>query len=145
VKFYLTLESPIIDAPAIGPRTAKLLQRAGVANVAHLLSRSPDELARCMGDSQVDTSRVDDWQCQSRLMCQISGLRGHDAQLLVACGIRSMAAVASRKAVELHGILSPFAHAKDGRRILRSSSAPTLDDVAGWIRTACQTVHRKAA
>jgi uncharacterized protein YhaN len=144
-KFYLSLESPIIDAPAIGPRTSRLLQRAGVATVAHLLNRSPEELAKCIGDAQIDAARIDDWQCQSRLMCQIAGLRGHDSQLLVSCGIRSTLVVASQSAVELLAIIRPFAESKEGQRILRSSSAPDLDEAAAWIRAAAEFKTRKAA
>lgn len=144
-KFHLTLESPIIDAPAIGPKSARVLQRAGVATVAHLLSRLPKELADCIADSKVDATCIDDWQCQSRLMCQVAGLRGHDAQLLVACGIRSAEAVASLTAGELLGRVSRIAGSKAGQRILRSSSPPDLNDAAAWVGAASQSLRRKAA
>jgi hypothetical protein len=144
-KFHLDLESPIIDAPAIGPRTSRILQCAGVTTVAHLLARSPDELARCIGDAQIDAARIDDWQCQSRLMSQIAGLRGHDAQLLVGCGIRSTPAVASRSPAELLAIVTPFARSKAGQRILRSSSPPDLDDATAWIGAAADLSTRNAA
>jgi hypothetical protein len=144
-KFHLTLESPIIDAPAIGPKSARMLQRAGVATVAHLLSRLPAELAECVADSKVDAALIDGWQCQSRLMCHIAGLRGHDAQLLVACGIRSAEAVASLTASDLLGKVGRIAASKSGQRILRSSSPPDLNDAVAWISAAAQSLTRKAA
>jgi hypothetical protein len=124
---------------------SRLLQRVGVTTVAHLLSRSPEELAQRVADSKIDAARIDDWQSQSRLMCQIAGLRGHDAQLLVACGIRSAAAVASLAAVDLLARVDRFAKSKAGERILRSSSPPDLSDAAAWVSAAARSTSRKAA
>src|SRR5690606_19486857 len=93
-RFYLTIDSPIVDAPSIGPKMSRILNRAGVQTVAHLLQRSPDELSEAISDRSVTADAITSWQQQSRLMCDIAELRGHDAQLLVACGFVSLESLA---------------------------------------------------
>ncbi len=111
-RYFLTSDSPIVDAPSIGPKTARMLNRAGVQTVMHLLQRSPAELAETIADRSVPAEMITAWQQQSRLMCEIPELRGHDAQLLVACDSRTVEALATANAFELQALLEKFARSK---------------------------------
>ncbi|MBX3441941.1 MAG: DUF4332 domain-containing protein [Planctomyces sp.] len=144
-RFYLTFDSPIVDAPSIGPRTVQLLHRAGVATVGHLLAQSADDIAVRIGDRRIGSDVILQWQRQARLMCSVPGLRGHDSQLLVACDLLTAADIAARNAESLLAVVGGFAESKEGQRILRSSSPPDADEVAGWIRAATSVQDRRAA
>ncbi|HVJ68417.1 MAG TPA: DUF4332 domain-containing protein [Caulifigura sp.] len=143
-RYYLALDSAIVDAPSIGPKTARILNRAGVQTVAHLLQRSADELAGNISDRSITSEMITSWQQQSRLMCEIPNLRGHDSQLLVACGFTSVESIAASRAEEIHAAVTPFAASKAGQRLLRSSEPPVLEEIAGWIESAHRNA-RKAA
>ncbi len=87
LKFYLELSSPVVDAPSIGGSMAKSLEDVGVVTVNDLLAADAEDLATDLGQPRVTGSVIRAWQDQSRLVCRIPNLRGHDAQILVACGI----------------------------------------------------------
>ncbi len=144
-RFYLTLDSPIVDAPSIGPKTSRMLNRAGVQTVAHLLQRGAAELAENIADRSVTAETIVGWQQQSRLMCAIAELRGHDAQLLVACGFTSVEAVAEATVSEIEAKIVPFAATKPGQRMLRTSAAPDRDEIAQWVAFVREQRHSRAA
>lgn len=143
--YFLTLDSAIVDAPAIGPKTARMLNRAGVQTVAHLLQRSAAELAANISDRSVTAEVIVSWQQQSRLMCEIPELRGHDAQLLVACGYASIESLAAATATGIQAALTPFVQTKAGQRMLRSSAPPEHDEMAKWVAFAADRSQRRAA
>jgi predicted flap endonuclease-1-like 5' DNA nuclease len=144
-RYFLTLDSPILDAPAIGPKTARMLNRAGVQTVSQLLQRAPAELASTVSDRAITPDVVTAWQQQSRLMCELPELRGHDAQLLVACGFTSLEAITGCTASQMDQLLRPFAMSKTGQRLLRSAPAPERQEIEGWIRHAEVRSSRRAA
>jgi len=144
-RFYLTLDSAIVDAPSIGPKTARILNRAGVQTVSHLLQRSAEELAGNISDRTITAEIITAWQRQSRLMCETPELRGHDAQLLVACGYLSVDALAGATCSEVFESLGAFAKSKPGQRMLRSSAPPERSEISGWIEFATELANRKAA
>ncbi len=69
-------------------------------------------------------------------MCQVPELRGHDTQLLVACGITQPDDLCRRNPAELLAIVGPFAESKEGERILRNARKPDLEEVTNWISWA---------
>jgi hypothetical protein len=91
----------------------------------------------------VDT--IQDWQDQARLVCDIPNLRGHDAQILVACGWRTAADVVSLDASQALAIVEPFMATREGKRIVRSSRHPDLAEITDWIASAAHGQASKAA
>lgn len=143
-KFYLDRTAPVEKAPSIGPKTASLLERIGVKTVGQLLDQPADAIAARLKQKHLDTATIRDWQQQSQLMCDIPKLRGHDAQLLVACEIGSRAELAASPVAELFRAVDTFAQSPAGQRILRDSAAPDLAEVQEWI-TAAQSASAAAA
>lgn len=135
-RFYLERQSPVVDAPSIGPKTAERLTALGVRTVDDLLARNPEELARGLKGRHIDAGTVRAWQSQARLVCRIPGLRGHDAQLLVACGVRSPEQLVDVRPGDLLEQLETFCASPEAERILRGGSQPDLDEVMGWIAAA---------
>ncbi|MEZ6055849.1 MAG: DUF4332 domain-containing protein [Planctomycetaceae bacterium] len=135
-RFFLNLESPVVDAPSIGPTTAKRLERAGVVTVLDLLSRDAGQIAQKLQHRRITADTIRLWQSQARLMCRIPELRGHDAQVLVACDICEPEAVAAMSPEALFDIVGPFVATKDGQRLLRSAKTPDLEEVTDWIHWA---------
>jgi len=144
-RYFLTIDSPIVDAPSIGPKTARLLNRAGVQTVVHLLQRDPSELAENIADRAITAEVITGWQQQSRLMCEIPELRGHDAQLLVGCGFPSVDSLATSAPGEAFDAIAMLAKSKAGQRMLRSSTAPEREEIAAWVEFAKSRQDRRAA
>ncbi|QDT57510.1 recombination protein F [Caulifigura coniformis] len=144
-RYFLTIDSPIVDAPSIGPKTARLLNRAGVQTVIHLLQRDPAELAENIADRAITAEVITGWQQQSRLMCEIPELRGHDAQLLVGCGFPTVDSLATSAPGEAFDAIAMLAKSKTGQRMLRSSAAPEREEIAAWVEFARSRQDRRAA
>jgi energy-coupling factor transporter ATP-binding protein EcfA2 len=144
-KFYLELSSPVVDAPSIGPRMASKLEEHGINTVADLLNADAAQLATDLEHRRVDEETVVAWQDQARLVCRIPNLRGHDAQLLVACEKKSPESVALMEASELLTEVAKIAGSKEGQRILRGSKEPDLDEVTDWIQWASSSRSLAAA
>jgi uncharacterized protein YhaN len=144
-RFYLETSSPVVDAPSIGPRVAEKLARIGVVTVSDFLNRKAQSMADKLGDSKPNAETLQTWQTQSSLMCQVPGLRGHDAQLLVACEITTPEQIRSYTAVDLLAVVGPFAESREGQRMLRSANAPDLNEVQDWISWAHESRQVRAA
>lgn len=78
-------------------------------------------------------------------MCAIPNLRGHDAQILVACGIEKPAELAGMNPQALLDIVLPFSETKEGARILRNGKKPDLAEVTDWIDAANNVRSLQAA
>ena len=85
------------------------------------------------------------WQKQSRLMCAVPNLRGHDVQILVACDICEANELANMDPHALLDIVLPFVKTKEGVRILRNGKKPDLEEVTEWIDAANNVRSLKAA
>ncbi|QDU36651.1 recombination protein F [Maioricimonas rarisocia] len=144
-RFYLNMDSPVVDAPSIGPTTARRLERIGVVTVSDLLAREADQVARKMNHRRVSAETVRIWQVQARLMCRIPELRGHDAQVLVACGLTEPEAVSQMAPHDLFEIVGPFVATKEGQRLLRSAKTPDLAEVTDWVNWARHARSLRAA
>lgn len=143
LKFYLELASPVVDAPSIGPRMASRLEAFGILTVDQLLAANAESLADKLNMRRIDADVIRSWQEQARLVCRIPNLRGHDAQLLVACQLTSPEELARMDASEVLEQVLEIADSSEGQRILRGSQAPDLAEVNDWIAWAasCRSLH----
>lgn len=144
-RFYLELSSNVVDAPSIGPKTARRLRKVRVQTVADLLRLDPERTSAKLGARHITPQVLRDWQDQARLVCRIPSLRGHDAQLLVGCGYTEPDQVANAPERELLSRVTSFASTSEGQRILRTSSPPDLNEVRDWIRWAQNSRRLEAA
>ena len=85
LKFHLSRKAPIVDAPSIGPKTARRLQAIGVKTVDDLFRLNPEKAAMQIGRSYINSETIGRWQAEAKLACLIPNIRGHDAQILVGC------------------------------------------------------------
>ncbi len=135
-RYYLKADAPIVDAPSIGPKTATRFQQIGLTTVEDLLRADAAEAALSLNTRHITREVIEEWQAQSTLMVQVPGLRGHDAQLLVAAAVRDQQSLSNAVAAKLLVAVSEIADSSEGRSILRDSSAPDLDEVTSWIAAA---------
>jgi hypothetical protein len=126
LKFYLELSSPVVDAPSIGPRMAARLEQLGIVSVDQLLAANAETLADKLNLRRIDATTIRSWQEQARLVCRIPNLRGHDAQLLVACNLTSPEELAVMNAASVLAQVTVIAEGADGQRILRGGKQPDL-------------------
>ncbi len=145
LKFYLELASPVVDAPSIGPRMSARLEAYGIETIDQLLAANADSLADKLNMRRVDAATIVAWQDQARLVCRIPNLRGHDAQLLVACNLTSPEELAAMPAASVLAQVLVVAESAEGQRILRGSKNPDLAEVNDWIRWAGQCRSLNAA
>jgi hypothetical protein len=138
-------DSPVVDAPSIGPKTARLLERIGIVSIGNLLTCDAEATARRLHHPRITADVLVTWQRQSALMCSIPGLRCGDAQVLVACGIHQPADLRRISASALSAIVGPYVESAEGRRVLRSAAPPTADDVARWVESAQDEGMSRAA
>lgn len=145
MRFFLSRTSEVEKAPSIGPRTAEMMETIGIRTVEDLLSIAPDRLAEKLNHRRITASIIQQWQAQARLMCQIPELRGHDAQILVACHISTPENLAVQKPAELLAVVEPFSRTKEGERIIRTGRKPDLAEVTEWIQWAANARSMRAA
>ncbi len=145
LRFYLQRDSPVVDAPSIGPRMADRLNRIGVYSVDDLLNADPDALAEQLRNRRIDGETILSWQQQATLVCRIPMLRGHDAQLLVASDITAPEELAIQDPADLFGRVDPVSRSREGKRILRSGKLPDLEEVTQWIAYAKENRELVAA
>lgn len=142
---YLTADMPVVKAPSIGVKTAGLLERHGIRTVGDLLASDPDQLAKSLNDRHVDGYTILTWQMQADLCCSVVNLRGHDAQILTACGISHRDELAAAQADQLLKKVDAFVDTAEGERILRGSRRPDLQEVTHWIAWARSELQSRAA
>ena len=135
----LTLDSPVVDAPSIGPKTAVHLARAGIETVGDLLICDPDETAETISVRHITVDAIETWQMQATLMIEVPGLRVHDAQLLVGAGISSREDLANASASTIFELAMEFLQTSAGSRVLRPGETLEEDEVEEWIEMAQET------
>jgi len=145
LKFRLNKRSEIVDAPSIGGKTAARLQAAGIKTVGDLLAADPIRVAATVGAAHIESDTIRQWQAEALLVCRVPELYGHDAQILVASGIREPQDLAALTPAALLDMVTPFVDSSEGQRILRSSKAPDLEEVTNWIAWGRQARSLKAA
>lgn len=135
-RFYLSRTQDVEAAPSIGPKTAERLAKVGIRTVADLLNADPTSTAAELDVSHITAETLTDWQNQAKLVCQIPGLRGYGAQLLVACGMTQPEQIAGRDASQLVAEVLAYCETKEGQRILRSGEPPKVEKIAEWVELA---------
>ena len=135
-RTYLALEDNVERAPSIGPKTAERLYKLGIRTVTDLFAADPADVARRLDLSRIDAAAVTAWQQQARLVVEIPGLRGGQAQLLVGGGLRTVEEIAGTEPTDAMAAVLRFANTDDGRRVLRDAPPPDLEKVHTWIHQA---------
>jgi predicted flap endonuclease-1-like 5' DNA nuclease len=145
LKFYLDLSDHIEAAPSIGPKAAERFEKIGVYTVTDFLKQTADSMADKINYKRFTADLIRQWQHQARLICRIPNLRGHDAQLLVACGITEPEELATMQPPNLLDIIGPFSETKEGLKIIRNGKKPDLAEITDWISWAEETRSLQAA
>lgn len=146
LRYYLKTTDDVEDAPSIGPKTAKRLKRVGVRTVTDLLNANPEETAKKINMRHIRPDTIRDWADQARLICCIPEVRGHDVQILVACGFRDVTDVANADDNQMLHLVNQFIETSEGQRVVRSGKLPDLDEIQDWILWAgeARTINRAA-
>lgn len=142
-RFYLELESPVVDAPSIGPKMAERLQLISIETVSDLVSASPERIAAQLNLKYVSAETVTDWQKQALMVCRVPNLRGHDAQILVGVGVSTPEELAACEAKALLSKVVKYSSSKAGQRVLRGAPSPDMAEVINWIHWAqnCRAIR----
>jgi len=130
------LDSPVVDAPSIGRKTAKQLARAGITTIGDLLDCDPDMVELELNVRHITAEAIRTWQDQTQLMLEVPGLRVHDAQLLVGAGITSREDLANASARTVFELATEFLTTPQGERVLRDDQVLHEDEVEEWIGMA---------
>jgi energy-coupling factor transporter ATP-binding protein EcfA2 len=136
LRFFLEPTDPIVDAPSIGPKTAERFHAVGITTVAELLELDPEDAAARINYRRITPELIQSWQLQTSLVCRVPNLRGHDAQILVACNVPKAEQLAKMDPEALVGQVKQYVRTAEGKRVLRSAKAPDLSEVSAWIRWA---------
>ncbi len=135
-RIQLTTDSPIVDAPAIGPKTAARFEAIGLETVHDLLNNDAERIATELNTKWITGRLVLQWQDQARLVCQIERLSAAGSGLLVLSGIRTAEELASRKPTDALAMIQAAAQSIEGKRLLRDQDPPPLKTVQRWIEAA---------
>ena len=134
----LRSDDPVVDAPSIGKKTARRLNRVGIFNVEDLLNCDSEEIAFELDVRHIDEPTLEDWKAQCRLMMDVPGLRGHDAQVLVGAGIRSAEDLATAPATRVFHAAMGFLKSSEGSRYVRGDEELEQGEVQNWIELATE-------
>ena len=132
----LALNDPVIDAPSIGKKTARRLNRVGIFTVEDLLNCDVEEIAFELDVRHIDAPTLEDWKAQAVLMIEVAGLRVHDAQILVGAGIRNGEDLANASATKIFHASMGFLKTSEGARIVRDDHVLRETEVNEWIDLA---------
>lgn len=145
LRFYLDLSDHIEAAPSIGPKTGARFEAIGVHTIADFLKITAESLAEKLDYKRLSAKVVRQYQNQTRLVCRIPNLRGHDAQLLVGCGVIEAEELASMRPEILFAKVAPFSDTKEGLKIIRNGKKPDLEEITDWISFAQHNRSLQAA
>ena len=132
----LTRESPVVDAPSIGPKTAARLEDVGIFTIGDLLDCDIEETAFLLDVHYIDSETLRDWQDQTKLMMEVPGLRVHDVQIMVGAGIRTSKELAEAPARTLFLLATEFLNSPEGERVRRGDDLFMEEEVEEWIERA---------
>ncbi|MEO1553167.1 MAG: DUF4332 domain-containing protein, partial [Pseudomonadota bacterium] len=133
----LTLESPVVDAPSIGPKTANRLEQVNIYTIGDLLDADAEATAAALNVRYIKTATLTDWQDQTRLMVDAPGLRVLDSQILVGAGIRSVDELSNASAKKVLTAATSFLDTPQGARVLwGGENNVDKQEVEGWIGLA---------
>lgn len=134
----VNLDSPLVDAPSIGPRTASRFEKLAIHTIREFLKADVQEMQRQLDTSWIREQTLIDWQDQARLVCLVPALCGYKSQLLVGVGVRTRSQLAVSSESELHARIVALAETSEGKRILRSAKIPDTKEIQTWITSAAR-------
>jgi predicted flap endonuclease-1-like 5' DNA nuclease len=129
----LRMDSELVDAPSIGPKTADRFRTHGILTVADFLKADAADMADKLQVGHIRKETIQAWQDQCRLVTQIPKLRGMDAQFLVAMEVCNLEQLSQQEPTKLHRSVLDFLQTKEGQRMARDSKPPLLENVRIWI------------
>lgn len=133
----LSRGSPVVDAPSIGPKTAKRLETVNIYTIGDLLDADVEETATALNVRYIKAKTLTDWQDQTRLMVDAPGLRVLDSQILVGAGIRNVDDLARASAKTVLNAATSFLDTPQGARVLwGGENNVDRQEVEGWIGLA---------
>jgi hypothetical protein len=144
-KPTLNENAPVVQAPSIGPKTAKRFEALGVKTIADLLALNAEEGEERIDARHISAQLIRDWQAQALLACTVPGLKSREAQALVACGVQDVQDLIDSDPSELCEQVAQWGLSNDGQRAWGNAPAPTGDDVATWIERARRSRDEKAS
>lgn len=133
IKFHLAPSEPLDRAPSIGPKTARRFADLGIDTVGDLIVADPRSTAVALNNRHIDEEKIEEWQTQAKLACRIPGIRGHDAQILVACGFDNPGEIEEAEPEQLLSLVEEFVDSAEGKSVLRGGKKPDLAEVQDWI------------
>lgn len=125
-------DAPLVDAPSIGPKTAKRFHAIGIHTVADFLDASNDDLARRLATRWMTAKTIAHWQAQAQLMCDMPKMLAREVQLLVGAGYDQVEKIADADTTSMRHAISKYAATSSGRRYLRGAETPTAERVREW-------------
>ncbi len=133
----LSLDSPVVDAPSIGPKTASRLGKVDIYTIGDLLNADVHETAVALNVRYIKADTLSDWQDQTRLMVDAPGLRVLDSQILVGAGIRNVDDLARASAKSVLNAATSFLDTPQGARVLwGGENNVDRQEVESWIGLA---------
>lgn len=136
-RIRLSLDSPVVDAPSIGPKTASRLEKVDIYTIGDLLNADVHETAVALNVRYIKADTLSDWQDQTRLMVDAPGLRVLDSQILVGAGIRNVEDLARASAKSVLNAATSFLDTPQGARVLwGGENNVDRQEVESWIGLA---------
>ena len=136
LRTYLNGNDELEQAPAIGPKTAARLATAGLLKVTDLLRANPEEIAAKVSQRHITAAAIKNWQDCARLVMEVPGLRGTNAQILAGAGFTTSASIAQADPTQVAAAVLRFAATNEGNRILRDGTPPDLEKITAWVESA---------
>ena len=121
------------------------MSKVRIVTVKDLLEADSEAAAGELNHRRIKPKTIREWQAQAVMVCRIPELRGHDAQILVACDVTSPEELAEYHPNDLFAKVAPFVETSEGERIIRNGKKPDLEEVTFWIDCAKKSRSLKAA
>ncbi len=129
---------PVIKAPEIGLKTARVLQSAGITTINDLLNLPIREIQERLAKvgKRVYRATIYKWKIETKLMMEIPTLRIRDVKYLYEIRIRSRKDLLKYTPEELMKRIEAFLNTREGQALAKHYDPPTLEDVKRWIEDA---------
>jgi hypothetical protein len=134
----LDLDDPIVDAPAIGPKTSARLQAIGIRTVRQFLAADSQALSAKLKTSWIKSRTIEQWQIQAKLVHEIAGLSAAGSGLLYLAGITNVEELLRQSVDELHQMILDASRSSEGQRVLRDKTLPSKEIVNKWHHRASE-------
>jgi hypothetical protein len=123
-------------APSIGPKTAARFEAMRISTVAQFFEADPEATAAALNTRHITAKTIVEWQQQAHLVCDLPGIRGGHAQLLVGAGLTTVDAIAETEPGDAMAAILKFAQTSAGQSVLRDGQPPNLEKIHAWVQTA---------